>query len=114
LGPLVLFAAVALFTLPPSPTAAAPESCGNNVFDVPDKGEVFDFTAACEAHDACFATHAGGTEPQRKACDDAFFAAMMTSCNDMWAGRFDLSALGCRLVAGLYYVGVRLGGWLFF
>jgi hypothetical protein len=87
------------------------DACGNDVIDVPDSGASFDFTAACAAHDACYA--AGGTEANRNACDTAFLTAMRASCNEMWSSQ-PVRLRICQGVATTYYLGVHLFGWLFF
>jgi hypothetical protein len=91
--------------------AQQPDACGNDVLDVPDSGATFNFTAACEQHDACYA--AGGTEADRNACDQAFRAAMQQSCSEMWPSQ-PLRLRICNGVANTYYLGVHLFGWLFF
>lgn len=93
-------------------TAYADEgACGNDVVDVPDAGSTFDFTDACEGHDACYAE--GGTEADRTSCDNEFLDDMRASCSEMWPTQF-FKRLACQSVAGTYYLGVRLGGWAFF
>jgi hypothetical protein len=96
----------------PAALAQTPtDACGVEGFDVPDSGPTFDFTAACQAHDACYA--AGGGPLARARCDNQFLRDMNAWCTGHWAqGSADLSR--CRAVALTYYAGVRLGGWLYF
>ena len=93
--------------------AYAADSCGVMGFDVPDSGQNFDFTSACAAHDDCYGAHHGEGETARKACDDAFLSDMLSSCASQWP-RQPVRRAACNTVAGIYYSGVRLGGWLFF
>ena len=96
-----------------TPVAYAADSCGVMGFDVPDSGPNFNFEDACTGHDACYGTHHGEGEEARKACDDAFLSAMLSSCTAQWP-RQPVRRAACNTVAGIYYSGVRLGGWLFF
>jgi hypothetical protein len=95
-------------------TASAQEpsdACGVEGFDVPDSGESFDFTAACTAHDACYA--AGGGPLARARCDNQFLRDMNAWCTEHWQVG-DPHLARCKTVAATYYTAVRLGGWLFF
>lgn len=92
---------------------AATDSCGVMGLDVPDSGPHFDFTDACAGHDSCYGSHHGEGEVVRKTCDDAFLSAMLSSCTADWP-RQPVRRAACNAVAGIYYAGVRLGGWLFF
>jgi hypothetical protein len=114
-GAVAAALAIALFAFAPAGVTHATEAefCGNDFVSVPDSGESFDFGASCEAHDECYAQYAGTNERNRLACDRAFLADMNASCDEMWA-RWSGDWLRCRSVASIYYVGVRLGGWLFF
>jgi hypothetical protein len=114
---LPVFAALIALTLilvpgaATSPAHADVGACGIEGFDVPDSKEgVFDFTQACEAHDACYATFGGpdGTEAARRSCDQAFLDAMLGSCQTSARVRI------CEGVAKTYFLGVRLFGWLTF
>ena len=87
------------------------DACGNDFVDVPDSGRLFDFTEACLGHDDCYGL--GGTESDRRACDNAFLADMQASCDQMWPGQF-FKRRACYSVATTYYLGARLGGWAFF
>lgn len=70
---------------------------------------VFDFTAACTQHDACYA--AGG---DRLACDLAFRQAMISACRTQHPDATDPRRYTCLTFAELYFVGVRLlGGFTF-
>ncbi|MDQ4005311.1 MAG: phospholipase [Actinomycetota bacterium] len=66
---------------------------------------VFDFTAACTQHDACYA--AAG---DRLACDLAFRQAMIAACQAQFPSAFDPRRYTCLSFAELYFVGVRLVG----
>ena len=115
MGLMVAVVALAVFALPGGSVsvvhAADPGACGNDVIDVPDTGTVFNFVSPCLGHDACYG--AGGTETDRTTCDDNFYAAMETSCDTMWPTKA-LKRAACYGVATTYYLGVRVGGWLFF
>ena len=70
---------------------------------------IFDFTAACESHDACYAE---GVD--RLACDEAFRADLLASCATQHPEAFDVRRYLCFGLAELYYLGVRLfGGFAF-
>jgi hypothetical protein len=88
-----------------------PGVCGNEVVDVPDRGDFFDFEDACVQHDACYG--AGGGEAERLICDHGLLLAMRSWCTDMWPDRF-FHRIACQFLAGIYYAGVRLGGGAFF
>ena len=97
-------------------TAAAPpiltsfDPDGEPCTGVPDAiPGVFDFTAACVRHDACYA---GGGD--RLACDTAFRQAMIAACLAQHPGIHDARRYTCLAFAELYYVGVRLFGGFFF
>lgn len=62
---------------------------------VPD----FNFEAACEQHDACYA--AGGTDEDRSACDHQLY-------RDIWAMG------GSKSMAATYFLAVRAAGWMYF
>jgi hypothetical protein len=114
-GAIAAVFAMALFVLPgtgrPS-TAYAADYCGvEGVLDVPDSGATFDFTDACAAHDACYAQ--GGTEADRRSCDQQFLEDMLQSCSDAWPNQW-FKRHACDSVAYTYYLGVHLGGWAFF
>lgn len=100
-----------LVTVAPA-TAAAAEP--NGCTAVPDSGDLFDFTEACNVHDLCYINQPyGDSSSARKQCDREFLDAMRSSCNDMWPRRSDFfERIGCKGVAGLYYVGVRIAGGL--
>ena len=85
--------------------------CGVDGLEIPDSGDVFDFSEACAEHDVCYGH--GGDEYDRYLCDREFFSDMLDSCSDMW-DRFDRELWQCRSIARTYYIGVRLGGFLFF
>ncbi len=75
---------------------------------MPDSGAFFDFTRACQGHDSCYTT--GGSEWDRYVCDRDFRSAMLQDCST----RSGLAAFKCRLLANVYYIGVRIGGEFFF
>lgn len=79
---------------------------------VPDSGPGFDFTEACNDHDRCYYERPyGDSADARRQCDRDFLAAMRQWCDDEWSSwRDELTRRGCRSVAWLYYVGVRLFG----
>src|SRR5687768_16428296 len=88
---IALFAAVVVITIMLAPgrhastaEAAAVDYCGTAEVDVPDTGPSFDFTAACAAHDACYAQYHGTNETNRKRCDDRFYNAMVQHCKNRW------------------------------
>lgn len=97
-----------------SPTAPAVltsfDPDGEPCTGVPDAiPGVFDFTAACTQHDACYA--AGG---DRLACDVAFRQAMISACQTQHPDVSDPRRYTCLTFAELYFVGVRLFGGFFF
>jgi hypothetical protein len=116
---LALFLAVGAFVLvlgssggnTPAASAEPVNACGVPGFDVPDSGDVFDFTAACQAHDDCYA--AGGGILARARCDSNFLRDMNSWCTSHWAPT-DSRLARCKSVAAVYYSAVRSFGWLFF
>ena len=70
---------------------------------------VFDFTAACANHDACYAA---GSD--RQACDVAFREEMITACDTQHPEVYDPRRYTCLSFAELYYIGVRIFGGFFF
>jgi hypothetical protein len=92
---------------------AATDYCGTAEVDVPDTGPSFDFTAACAAHDACYAQYHGTNETRRKMCDERFYSAMVKHCKDRWRW-WQGEYYDCLTTASVYYAGVRLGGWVYF
>ena len=82
---------------------------GGNCTGVPDSiPGIFDFTAACAAHDACYAS--GQTQ---LACDEAFRHAMVAACATVYPSALDARRYLCLTFAQLYYFGVRLFGQFF-
>lgn len=86
--------------------------CGSSDFDVPDL-----FPQCCANHDNCYRGTPNETSPQpptspplggREACDSQFFQCMKDQCHDTHSCPF--ARFGCELVAGTYYLGVRLFG----
>ncbi len=74
-GSLVLLFGVAGGTGTPAAAAQTADACGTADFDVPDSGDSFNFTEACAAHDACYAS--GGGPFARARCDRAFYSDML-------------------------------------
>ena len=116
---IALFASLLVITFLVAPGShastaeAAVDYCGTAEVDVPDAGPSFDFTAACAAHDACYAQYHGTNETNRKRCDDRFYTAMANYCKDRWRW-WQGEYYDCLATASVYYAGVRLGGWLYF
>ena len=82
---------------------------GGNCTGVPDAiPGIFDFTEACAAHDACYASG----QPQ-EACDEAFRQAMVATCVADFPSALDGRRYLCLTFAQLYYFGVRLFGQFF-
>ena len=95
-----------------APSAAEAEqattACGaGGVGDqlVPDRGPWFNFTAACAAHDACYAARRG-----QAYCDLRFRDDMYAHC----ATRVWYQRGLCRSTADVYYQAVRRFGHLFY
>lgn len=111
---LVLSVTVLLGTTPvhaqtvPPITSFDPD--GEPCTGVPDAiPGVFDFTAACTQHDACYAE---GVD--RLACDVAFRTDMIEACQAQHPDVFDPRRYRCLTFAELYFIGVRLFGGAFF
>jgi hypothetical protein len=62
---------------------------------------IFDFTEACERHDACYA--AGG---DRSECDLAFHEDLIAACLSQHPDPFDPRRHACLAFADLYFFGV--------
>ena len=84
-------------------TACGPGGAGDQL--VPDSGPWFNFTAACAAHDACYAAQRGQAN-----CDRRFRDDMYAHC----ATRPWYQRGLCRNTADLYYEAVRRFGHLFY
>jgi hypothetical protein len=84
-------------------TACGPGGAGDQL--VPDSGPWFNFTAACAAHDACYAAQLGQAN-----CDRRFRDDMYAHC----ATRPWYQRGLCRNTADLYYEAVRRFGHLFY
>lgn len=106
------------FVGPPDPCARVPFDddstvhwCGTDDFSFPDL-----FPACCAEHDNCYrgfpAGYSGAApirHPQgRRGCDDDFLKCMVKACNDDLDCPF--ARLGCYIAAGIYRLGVGLGG----
>ena len=111
LGAFLVVVAFAAFGQTPTVSAEPVDYCGNDAVEVPDTGSLFDFSSACMAHDDCY--EEPGTEQDRRACDRAFLADMLASCDEMWPKQI-LRRSGCYSVAYTYFLAVRLGGWAFY
>ena len=113
--------AVALAFAPGSASVALATPSTDDCTGVPDEGPNFNFHAACQAHDACYATYGGGSysaqkEALRAACDNQFLADMNASCDAALQSN-QITAAGnaaCKSRASLYYSGVRVLGRSFF
>ena len=82
---------------------------GGSCTGVPDTiPGIFDFTDACAAHDACYASG----EAQLP-CDDAFRDDMVAECVADFPSAVDPRRHLCLTFAQLYYFGVRLFGQFF-
>ena len=71
---------------------------------------IFDFTAACAAHDACY----GSGEQTRAECDDQFRHDMNAACVTQHPSALDPARYPCLFFAQLYYAGVVFFGQFFF
>ncbi len=71
---------------------------------------IFDFTAACAAHDACY----GSGQQTRAQCDDRFRQDMNAACVTQHPSALDPGRYACLFFAQLYYAGVVLFGQFFF
>lgn len=101
----LLMVLTGLATVGVSPAAAAPNGCTG----VADSGSHFNFRAACNDHDNCYAGHWFGTsENGRYYCDSRFYWKMTASC----AGSSDYGE--CLRTAYVYYLGVRYLGSSYF
>ena len=97
-------------TAAPPPILTVFDPDGEPCTGVPDAVPgVFDFTAACIRHDACYAAAA-----DRLACDTAFRQAMIGACLAQHPVAYDARRYTCLLFAELYYAGVRLFGGFFY
>jgi hypothetical protein len=82
---------------------------GGSCTGVPDAiPGIFDFTDACAAHDACYASG-----QSQLACDEAFRADMVAECAADFPSAVDARRYLCLTFAQLYYFGVRLFGQFF-
>jgi len=70
---------------------------------------IFDFTEACEEHDACYAEG-----EDRLACDLEFRSDLLSACAAQHPATLDARRLLCVTFAELYFIGVRLFGGFFF
>ena len=86
-------------------------SDGGTCTGVPDSVPgIFDFTEACAAHDACYASG----ESTQAACDEAFRTEMVAACVAQHPSALDARRYLCLTLAHLYFTGVRLLGQFFF
>jgi hypothetical protein len=70
---------------------------------------IFDFTASCQQHDACYAQAV-----DRQACDVAFRQNMIGECDAQHPSALDANRYACLSFAELYFLGVRVFGGFFF
>ena len=70
---------------------------------------IFDFTDACAAHDACYASG----EQTRAECDNQFRQDMNAACVAQHPSALDPGRYACLFFAQLYFVGVSLFGGFF-
>ncbi len=83
---------------------------GGTCTGVPDAiPGIFDFTAACASHDACYIA---GVD--RLACDEAFRVDMLSACLSQHPDAIDVRRYLCFAFAELYFLGVRFFGGSFF
>ena len=75
---------------------------------VPDSFGDANFTTACGLHDDCYSS-----PTSRLACDLALLGGLRAACEDAYPAGSSLR-LTCYTVASIYFVGVRLFGWLFY
>ncbi|MGH9264871.1 MAG: phospholipase A2 [Acidimicrobiales bacterium] len=71
---------------------------------------IFDFTDACAAHDACYAS---GDQTQAQ-CDESFRQDMVATCAAQFPSALDPGRYLCLTFAQLYFFGVTLFGGFFF
>ncbi len=86
-------------TLPVAVISPALPGDGDACTGVPDTlPGIFDFTAACESHDACYAA---GVD--RLACDLAFREDLVAACQSQHPDLFDPRRYACLFFANLYF-----------
>lgn len=86
------------------------DRCGSDTFNVPEF-----FPECCANHDNCYRGFPDGyrgvtpiRHPNgRRGCNDEFFSCMATACGAL---NCPFARLGCYVVAGIYRLGVGLGG----
>ena len=84
---------------------------GSTCTGVPDAiPGIFDFTDACAAHDACYAS---GEQTQAE-CDNQFRQDMTATCVAQHPSALDPGRYACLFFAQVYYAGVVLFGQFFF
>jgi hypothetical protein len=116
-GVAVLVLAALVFAAPPAfsdevstEVIPAPLDDGGACTGAPETlPGIFDFTDACEQHDACYAE---GVD--RLACDLAFRQDLIAACTAQHPDAFDARRYACFGFAELYFIGVRLVGGFFF
>jgi len=119
---VVVVAALAMYAAPAGAQEVSVDQLDVSALTLPfDDGEpctavpnalpgIFDFTAACAAHDLCYASG----EQTQAACDDQFLQDMNALCAAHHPGALNPLRLVCLTFAQLYYGGVRLFGQFFF
>lgn len=94
--------------------AGAHDAYSNGCTIVPDSGAYFNFHAACDAHDYCYAfKYYGDSYNGRLTCDQIFRDDMRAYCNSTYSWSWWRRSI-CRGVANTYYTGVRTFGGAFF
>jgi hypothetical protein len=74
---------------------------------VPDSFGIAVFTTACRAHDVCYSSSVN-----RLTCDLMLLAGLRQACNVYPENSY--LRLTCYTVASIYFVGVRLFGWIYY
>jgi hypothetical protein len=74
---------------------------------VPDSFGLANFAPACQAHDLCYSS-----STDRLTCDLILLRGLQAACNVYPEG--SSLRMTCYTVASIYFVGVRLFGWIFY
>ncbi len=92
------------------PFGLYPGPCGNeNHTWVPDHPYfVFNFTAACQAHDDCYGCPGARAGKTKKQCDRNFLSDMSSHCNNFIF--FPQAYISCMNAAFTYFYAVSAGG----
>lgn len=86
----------------PAGLACGPGNWGDLI--IKDQPYGYNFNPACEWHDNCYAT----CGKSRSECDSGFYQRMFAECNKR--GWWNPYRYHCRIIAGIYYTAVQLGG----